>query len=51
MRGLDCEESFQWFQDFHLLLDGWSGNRCGSTRSGLMDPDGIVGVPRMLDEV
>ena len=23
----------------------------GSTRCGLMDPDGIVGVPTMLDEV
>ena len=27
------------------------GTHSGSTRCGLMDPDGIVGVPTMLDEV
>ena len=27
------------------------GNHPGSTRGGLVDPDGVVGVPTMLDEV
>ena len=37
------------------LVGGWIGHRMsthsGSTRCELMDPDGIVGVPTMLDEV
>ena len=53
MRGLDCEVSFHWFQDFHLLVDGCSYDEYCLvvlivSRWG---PERSVEVPMMQDEV